>query len=218
LTSERLGDEMMARYRFAIDGARFADYMLTLAEKQLQAELPVGITLQPSKAYQTMTGRGELWVDAAGFPRRQILELEMSEASTDYLVRMRVVVEFCDFGQVQTQSTVMPDGNQDGTTAWRVEQRPVTPTTRLAAGRLRISLPDLGTVAPSAFILFLCIEMLLLLLRYRQAPRAYAVFALGMVVILVCAPVLQTLGIVRFVERQPPRLPRRQVRRAAKRR
>jgi len=149
------GNETLARYSFAVDGPRFADYMLKLMAAQGQENLPVGLTAQPSPAYQTMTGQGELWVDAAGFPRRQILELEMPEASADYVVRARIVAEFHDFGQVATQSEIVPNGND----AWRIEQQPVPPLTPIG-GRLSFSWSSLGMPALALLSLAVCAWLL----------------------------------------------------------
>ena len=205
LPAEQLGDETLARYGFVVDGPRFADYMLSLVEAQ--GTLPMGVTLQPSPAYQTMTGRGELWVDADGFPRRQLLELELPEANAEYVIRVRVVVVFRDFGQVETVSQIVPESApfEDGAssssdaTAWRIEQRPAPPA---VGGRLRFSLSDLAMAAPAAAILVLVIALLGLLWRYRQTPRVYAAFAAGMALVLVGAPLLQTLGVSHFMAQQ----------------
>ena len=41
-----------------------------------------------------MSGHGELWVDAAGLPRRQIVDLDVPEASEAYHSRMHMVMDF----------------------------------------------------------------------------------------------------------------------------
>jgi hypothetical protein len=62
-------------------------------------------------------GRGELWVDAAGMPRRQLLDLTLPQAGQGYAAQAHVAVELGDFGRVA--SLPRPVQGADG--RWRLE-------------------------------------------------------------------------------------------------
>ncbi|MEZ4591407.1 MAG: hypothetical protein R3D55_09735 [Chloroflexota bacterium] len=61
-------------YEYDIDGAKFAEYALPVIRRQLSPEQQMSPIVLPP-AMQQMTGHGELWVDADGYPQRQILDI-----------------------------------------------------------------------------------------------------------------------------------------------
>ena len=80
-------------YEFDIDGAKFAAYMLDTIRKQLPAGQN-GSQLQAPAALQQMTGRGELWVDAEGYPQRQILDVTIPEISEQFDAQSHIVIDY----------------------------------------------------------------------------------------------------------------------------
>ncbi|MBL7183540.1 MAG: hypothetical protein ISS50_03715 [Anaerolineae bacterium] len=203
------GGERFTRYRFELNGERFAQYVRAEMERQLrqQGELPPSVELSPPSVLRRMSGQGELWVDAAGLPRRQILDLEMPRVSQTHHARQHIVVDFRDFGQVDALPTPVQD--PDGT--WRLEQSPVIsqqPALSRVEGSSVLPLspsPHLPIlVSPSNLVLFqFCLFAALLIQFYRRYPRrVYAFIAIITVISLLTTPLLRSSQIVRFFERR----------------
>jgi hypothetical protein len=91
---------------------------------------PPGVEIQPAAVYETMTGQGELWVDEAGYPRRQVLDLQFPRLSREYQVQAHIAVDFSTFGAVTEQTTVVPDAEG----GWRVETQPLSPPAARSGG------------------------------------------------------------------------------------
>jgi hypothetical protein len=117
------------RFSFELDGQRLAEHL----QRQLGDKLPAGIQTSPVPQVAQITGSGTLWVDEAGLPRRQILDLTLPRASADYSAQVHVDSEFRDFGTAAVGGAV-----QDAKGEWRL-QAPAG-----AAGTLggESSLPD----------------------------------------------------------------------------
>lgn len=124
------------RYAFDLDGQRLAEHLQREMEGQLKGTLPAGIRVSPAPLVAQMTGGGTLWVDEAGLPRRQIMDLTLPRASADYGARIHVDTEFRDFGQVASIGTV----TQDAAGTWHL--------TALAAGASSAAVS--GTIAQSS--------------------------------------------------------------------
>ncbi|PDW01781.1 LamG-like jellyroll fold domain-containing protein [Candidatus Viridilinea mediisalina] len=69
----------VTRYGFRIDGPALALYLRDQQQEALirANRLPAHVQLQPNEQYNQLDGSGELWVDAAGLPVRQILHLRL---------------------------------------------------------------------------------------------------------------------------------------------
>ncbi|MFQ5858347.1 MAG: hypothetical protein ACE5LU_22320, partial [Anaerolineae bacterium] len=94
---ERMADCRLpsgACYRYRIDGPRFAEILRQRMQHEYAADLPPNVQLAPSPLFQAMTGQGELWVDADGFPIRQTLDLDFPKVSDEYGARAHVVADF----------------------------------------------------------------------------------------------------------------------------
>ncbi|MDT8305667.1 MAG: hypothetical protein RRC07_07000, partial [Anaerolineae bacterium] len=123
------GHPELARYAFVVSGPRFAEYVRQQAEAELQAEpgAPAGLNLQPLPSLQSMSGQGELWVDSAGLPVRQLLDLEMPEVNRQYGARIRMRVDLSGFGQVEA----LPKAVKGADGAWRLEGNLPAPAGRI---------------------------------------------------------------------------------------
>jgi hypothetical protein len=80
-----LPDEYAAaitRYQFDINGPAFAAQMRDEMQHYLQqrGELPAGMSLGMAQQYVEMDGSGEIWLDADGWPLRQIVHLDFPPA------------------------------------------------------------------------------------------------------------------------------------------
>ncbi|RLC61374.1 MAG: hypothetical protein DRI48_10840, partial [Chloroflexi bacterium] len=96
------GESGVTRYVFDIDGRAYAAYMRDQLEQYLaeQGELPPGVELDLPKQYVHMTGQGELWVDAAGYPLRQILRLDFPATPNEQEIQAEITVDFSGFERV----------------------------------------------------------------------------------------------------------------------
>ncbi|HYF66065.1 MAG TPA: hypothetical protein VD886_24760, partial [Herpetosiphonaceae bacterium] len=65
-------------YRFTLDGAQLADTLGDEIEARYRAShaVPRGVALDFGAAYRQMSGRGEVWIDQDGLPRRLALQME----------------------------------------------------------------------------------------------------------------------------------------------
>ncbi|KPL91653.1 LamG-like jellyroll fold domain-containing protein [Herpetosiphon geysericola] len=63
---------------FSLDGSSLADQLGPMLEQHIRASrnIPAHVVLDAGQAYRTMQGRGELWIDQAGLPRRIALTIE----------------------------------------------------------------------------------------------------------------------------------------------
>lgn len=94
---ERAG-RRFTRYAFALDGPALAGHLRDQLERQLHAtgQLPPGARLEAAHAYARAEGEGELWIDAAGLPLRQIIDLRFPEQGGER-IGARIVVDFSRF-------------------------------------------------------------------------------------------------------------------------
>ncbi|MFN8485915.1 MAG: hypothetical protein U0768_22970 [Anaerolineae bacterium] len=97
---EQRGDA--ARYRFTVDGARYAEIQRERLQTLAERELPPGVQVQAPAVYGRMTGDGEAWIDGAGLPRRIVVDLNLPEISAANDARVHAQVDYRDFGAAIT--------------------------------------------------------------------------------------------------------------------
>jgi hypothetical protein len=221
------GHPNLVRYSFTINGPRYAEYVRLQAEAALRAEpgAPDGLTIKPLPMLQQLSGQGELWVNQAGLPVRQVLDLEMPEVTEEYGAKIRMSADFTSYGKVETLPRAVPGPN--GT--WRLEgSLPVETssgmgafpgfgerTSQITESGLASQSPTTGLwnhltalqplrVSPSSVVLFGVIFLIaLFLLSYRRNPqRCYTILVLVLIPIFVFSPLLRSVGVINFMERQ----------------
>jgi len=164
------------RYTFDFNGPRFAEYVREQMEEQLSSQLPPNVSLKPSPLLQRMTGHGELWVDANGLPRRQVMDLEAPEVTQEYDARIHLVVDF-DFGKATSQQ-----GNES--------------TSQRIGGMIE---NGIGRIAPSDVLCLMVALVLAAALTTSGRRRwVYALTAITVSIIMVASPLLQLDGVERF--------------------
>ncbi|MCP4164897.1 MAG: hypothetical protein GY759_03255, partial [Chloroflexi bacterium] len=183
---------MYRRFAFELDGERYAQFQLQQMEQDMAGRLPQGVQLKPSPALQNMVGKGELWLDESGLPRRQILDINMPAVSENFDARVDMVIDYSRFGQPipgieipqpvgENGALVMPDSNSDS--ALTDNQSPTVMTTLTQSLK-----PVSSGLIPGLIALPLLVLALLLIKR----PRAlYMAVASTMVVLMVVQPLLQ---------------------------
>lgn len=94
-----MGGEVFEAYAFTIDGPDYAATMAQQMRRSLEArgELTPGTVVDPAPMLRDMTGHGQLWIDATGFPVRQVIELGFPEQDGEQM-QARIDVTFSDFG------------------------------------------------------------------------------------------------------------------------
>jgi len=175
-------------YAYDIDGQRFAEHVRDQIQASLHGQLPAGVQFSPSQLLASMSGHGELWVDADGLPRRQVVDLEMPGVSPEYDARVHLVVDF-DFSAAKTPPE---DASQPGASS-----SSFTPPGRLSdlhAPVSRLPLPDIFTFLVS-------LALAAALVGYRRRRTVYAVAVIAVSVTMVLTPLLQAGSITRFSTR-----------------
>lgn len=113
------GHPELSRYGFVVSGPLFAEYVRQQAETNLRAEpgTPAELTLEPLPALQTLSGQGELWVNEAGLPVRQILDIVMPQVNEQYGARIHLRVNLSGYGKVEA----LPKAVQGADGTWRLD-------------------------------------------------------------------------------------------------
>lgn len=182
------------RYRFDLDGPRFAEYVRGEMERALRegGKLPPGVSLEVPQAYQGMTGHGELWLDAAGLPRRQIIHAEFAPPG-DYRLRADMTITF--------------DFSGGGTLAQLPSETPAAP--QAAAAPLTAPVRERGGAAPQWLPSLVFVAAVgaagLLALRGARSRRAHALLAMVLVLAMVATPLLQAERVVALAQQQSAR-------------
>lgn len=167
-------------YEFDIDGAKFAAYALSVMRSQLSPEQQMApIVLPPS--LQKMTGHGELWVDADGYPQRQILDITTPEVNEQFDAQSHMVI---DFG-FETAVSNLPLLTTDNVLAETAPVASIPATTNSA------------TWSPTNFLLQLLLLIIALIFAYYIASShrwLRPVLPILIVVIMVGTPILQPIS------------------------
>lgn len=105
LGHEARAGRSFTRYAFTLDGPALAGYLRDQLERQLHAagDLPPGVRLEAAESFARAEGAGELWVDDAGLPLRQILDLRFPEQGGER-TGARIVVDFSRYADPGTLS------------------------------------------------------------------------------------------------------------------
>ncbi|MEM7801516.1 MAG: hypothetical protein AAF633_20135, partial [Chloroflexota bacterium] len=80
-------------YQFEISGQKFGEMMVDRLEEQLPPAQQ-GAQLSAPENMTNMSGTGEIWVDADGYPQRQILDIHMPEANEQFDAQSRIVIDY----------------------------------------------------------------------------------------------------------------------------
>ncbi|MGC9396741.1 MAG: LamG-like jellyroll fold domain-containing protein, partial [Anaerolineae bacterium] len=170
-----------SRFTFDIDGHAYAVYMRDQTEKYLaeQGQLPPGVDLDLSRQYLDMTGQGELWVDADGYPLRQILHLQFPARSDEQDIHAEVTVDFSGFAR-----------------GGKSVSRRISESTNRQIGESanqRVSESALGILS-----LAFCVA----LVAYSGSKKLYVALAVVLIASMICTPLFQSVHAANFTERQ----------------
>jgi cytoskeletal protein CcmA (bactofilin family) len=189
--SEAAGGPALVGYSFEVNGAKLADLMRQELEARVAGKMPPGLRPNPAAARQQLRGHGEIWLDAAGLPRRQVLDMDLPGASPQYDVRMHAVTDYRDFGAVGP----LPRAVAGAAGAWHLADPQ-------AAGAGSGWLPDqilptLEPLLPLAALALLVAAATLYFRRQQRRKLLYAALSIATCASLVGSPLLQTLATTR---------------------
>jgi len=113
------GGQTLRHYSFVVSGPVFAEYVRDYVSEQLgeSGNLPDGVQMSASPTLQNMSGTGELWVGEDGLPVRQDITLSLPEVSDSYDARLRILVDFRDYGCEDD----LPRAVQNADGSWSVQ-------------------------------------------------------------------------------------------------
>ncbi|HEY64459.1 MAG TPA: hypothetical protein G4O02_07790, partial [Caldilineae bacterium] len=174
-------------YRFRIDGPRFAEILRKRLQREYAADLPPNVELAPSPLYQAMRGEGELWVDADGFPVRQVLDLEFPRVSEEYSAKAHVVADIAPgVGQLAITGKEATAGGRSNPSI------PSLPISSLPISNFPISqLIHLAVILPSLLFAYV-------ILRHRRCKPIYIAVVAAVILSLVGGPLYTAWRMNRF--------------------
>lgn len=174
-------------YSFNINGPAFANYI----RDQMMKSAAASVNALPSPILQRISGQGQLWVNENGLPSRQIMDIEIPEASDDYNARVHIVLDYqfageaayhlpttiSTFAPSQTADQLLPMSEGNAVTA--------TPTTTSPFPF------DLVKQLPQMVFCLLMLVVAYALIFSRQQRRLYRAVAIVMTFILLTSPIFQ---------------------------
>ena len=197
------------RYTFSLDSGRYAELQRQRTQQALAGRLPQGVEIQASEALLAMSGQGEVWVDARGLPARQILDIDMPEASAEYAAKLHIVVDFSRFGDpapgIAAPQPVGPNGalvlpaSQSPSSALPSSDSVLNPPPfhRKGLFALQSLISDLRPLASLLLAVpFLALALVVMLQRRRRV--VYAAVAVSMTVMMVVQPLAHAAEFARF--------------------
>ena len=201
-----LGGERFSKYTFQFDGAQYGAYLAAKQQRNSDEPLPPGAAYTAPEAVRRMNGDGELWLDEAGLPRRQLLVIEMPAANPYYDGHMTLTADYRNFGE----APLPPEVLGDGAGGWHIpELFTDRPDTSIFEG-IDVVAPgtgapvDGGSIASEAVVLVLLLAAFLLLTHIyaRRPARAYRWIILPIVGSMLLTPLLSATPYRLFAARQ----------------
>ena len=176
------------RYRFDINGPRYAEHMRRQMQAQMSqnGELPPGMTLDVSQHYVEMTGWGEIWLDEAGLPARQVIHLEFppqKDALDWYEANITTTFSNWDTKGIENQLVWAIPRLLDDPSLITQEPLSLLPTS-FDPATVQQAVTFLG------FSLLLC-GLAFLAFTYRRSPKLYGAIVSLVIVSMLFSPLLQ---------------------------
>ena len=192
-------------YAFVIDGKILAEQNRDDMQTALEAQgvLPAGTELSTADMLSSMTGTGELWLDADGYPSSLVLDLDQPKATDVYDSRAHVGVQFSDFGAV----TSFPTPVKDDAGIWRIESTSLGTNTPATTEWVPIFLRNQALVEFSKRVdlsvvpmILLCLTLAALLvhLNRRFKRLVYTLLVVLVTVSMILTPLLKSINVADF--------------------
>ncbi|MCO5207949.1 MAG: hypothetical protein M9928_23355 [Anaerolineae bacterium] len=182
----------LTTYTFEIDGHKFADYLLDKLRSQLSPD-QLSTPLQLPSTVQQMSGQGELWVDKDGYTRRQIVDVFIPAAGTQFDAQIHMVIDY-RYEEAVAGVPLASAENIFATTEVAADTAPTT-TSAPVSQPTRDAVPTLliGLIFSGLFLLFV-----VTLLRSRR--WIYRAVPIGMTIVFLTTPILNPIALVQAQE------------------
>ena len=189
-------DEAITRYRFDLNGLKYAQFMTRAMEEHLRrnGELPAGISLGMVQEYVDMEGEGELWLDAKGLPYRQIVHLRLPAGKNDLTwAEARITTDYSNWEPRAVDIFGLDWSHPAAAVSSVLLLNGLNPQDALAAAyKLGLVLLLLGASA--------------LLFNRRFARQMRLAFSILIIASMVVGPLLQVQQAAAFTSRQEERI------------
>jgi hypothetical protein len=187
-------------YTFDIDGVEYANYVRDLG----QSQLPPGqqnARLMPSPILQQMTGSGELWIDADGHPRRQILDIYIPEINERYHSQAFMVVDYVIEAALVGVPSLQPDTLVVGAANPLDEHQPIIKESSLPTSPSEIARQLFSSYnVLSTLAVVLTLYLVYLLIKGHRWVRV--IIPVLMIITMVTTPVLQGVAFAQGQKKQ----------------
>jgi hypothetical protein len=191
--SQALIPDSYKRYAFEINGPRYAAYVRNQLEATLRAqgELPAGLHLGLVQQYVNMTGHGEIWLNEAGLPVRQIIHLEFppEPGALDW-TSAEITTSFGDWESGVRDQGILPAARH----LWE------NPTQLFT--KLQFLIPNSQPLIPVFGLSLLLTALALAAITHRNSPKFYAAVTGAMIAAMLVTPLLQSNQVQAFAVRQ----------------
>ena len=154
-------------YQFDIDGEQYAAHLV----EQMRASLSPSQQYRsglPALSIQKMSGTGEIWLDADGILRRQILDIHTPEVNEQYDTDSHIIVDY---------------KFDDASTA-------ISALSTLISSQQSVSGEQLATIAPQILIVFAAFLVAYLLIQRQSKLRM--VLPIFLAFVMLATPALQS--------------------------
>ncbi|MCP4126358.1 MAG: hypothetical protein GY753_04765, partial [Gammaproteobacteria bacterium] len=190
--SANTAEGVFRRFRFTLDGESYAQLQLQRTERSMVGRIPQGVQLKPSPTLQGMTGQGEIWLDASGLPRRQILDVSMPAVTDSYDANMHMIVDYSRFGEPVPGIAVPQPSGQDGALVLPDNAINSTGESIQPPAAISISAQELAPFSSRLIPGLIALPLLALaLLLIRRRRTLYVAVATTMIILMVAQPLLQ---------------------------
>jgi hypothetical protein len=186
------------RYAITLSGPRLAELVRQQIERS--GQLPFNVEAASPRVFQTMQGRGEVWISPDGYPVRQMLDLSFPDLTPEATMSADLALDLTDFG-VTIPAVVPPRPGETleltaesaGTLAAAALPAVASPWLPLAWRRAS-SAQAMGNLMGVGLL----VALLVMCLGYSRRQWAYVTLSLLMILSMVVGPEIQSLHIAHY--------------------
>jgi len=188
-------DSTASSFLFDIDGVALAEHLRQQLTQQLAArgELPAGVMLDTPTLFRGATGTGQIWLNAAGYPTRMVVDLSLPESDRGPNAGERTTV------QIASQFSNFQGGPTLAQTSISVGGR-LTSLWQSFATQDWLNLLRMLTMG-----LMFTVALAWAVVRARRSRFAHAGLVGVIITSITIAPLLQTEQVNAFTQRQSER-------------
>ncbi|MDJ0752847.1 MAG: PKD domain-containing protein [Ardenticatenaceae bacterium] len=190
LAEVEISGQTYQRYTFEVNGRAIEQYVVEQIQTSLEGG-ESGIVQTPiatAALLRGLGGTGELWIDEEGYPRRQLLDLEMGGLGANFDSRMQITIDFSRFGQADLDAPLLDIEAQFPLTGPQAPAVPAAAVTNSPSNALPLA-QSIMLAAAAVFLVGLAIW-----LYQRTGHRLHAPLTISLALIFLFNPVLQAFA------------------------